>query len=71
MFRGFQAAAALLMLHQLAGKAARDGYFLTWFGPAHLPEMVAAAAAFSVLISYLAARLFAWRSPAGRCRTRF
>jgi hypothetical protein len=64
LFRGFQAAAALLMLHQLAGKAARDGYFLTWFGPVHLPEMVAAAAAFSVLVSYLAARLFAWRSPA-------
>jgi hypothetical protein len=64
LFRGFQAAAALLMLHQLAGKAARDGYFLTWFGPAHLPEMVAAAAALSVLMSYLAARLFAWRSPA-------
>jgi hypothetical protein len=52
------------MLHQLAGKAARDGYFLTQFGPTHLPEMVAAAAAFSVLASYLAARLFAWRSPA-------
>ena len=52
------------MLHQLAGKAARDGYFLSVYGPSHLPEMVAAAAAFSVLASYLAARLFAWRSPA-------
>lgn len=52
------------MMHQLAGKAARDGYFLTWFGPAHLPEMVAVAAAFSVLASYAAARLFAWRAPA-------
>jgi MFS family permease len=64
LFRGFQAAAALLMLHQLAGKGARDGYFLTWFGKEHLPEMVAAAAVFAVLTSYLAARLFAWRSPA-------
>jgi len=52
------------MLHQLAGKTARDGYFLTHFGAAHLPEMVAAAALFSVLTSYLAARMFAWRSPA-------
>ncbi len=52
------------MLNQLAGKAARDGYFLTSFGAARLPEMVAAAAAFSLLASYLAARLFAWRPPA-------
>jgi len=64
LFRGFQIASALLMVNQLAGKAARDGYFLTWFGPAHLPEMVAAAAAFAILASYLAARLFSWRSPA-------
>jgi len=52
------------MVHQLAGKTARDWYFLKRFGPAHLPEMVAAAAAFSLLVSYLAARLFARRSPA-------
>jgi hypothetical protein len=64
LFRGFQAASALLMMHQLAGKAARDGYFLTVFQPADLPQMVAGAAAFAVLASYLATRLFTWRSPA-------
>jgi len=64
LVRGFQVAAALLMLHQLAGKAARDGYFLTWFGPARLPEMIAAAAAFALVASYLGARLFAWQGPA-------
>jgi ATP:ADP antiporter, AAA family len=64
LVRGFQVCAALLMLHQLAGKAARDGYYLTWLGPSRLPEMVAAAAAFSVAVSYLGARLFRWRAPA-------
>ncbi len=63
MVRGFQIAAALLMWHQLASKAARDGFFLSSFGPNHLPEMVAAAAAFALIASYLGARLFARRGP--------
>ena len=52
------------MMHQLAGKTARDAYFGTYLTAARLPEMVAAAAVFAVLASYAAARLFAWRSPA-------
>ena len=50
--------------HLLAGKAARDGYFLTWFGPSRLPEMVAAAAAFSLLASFLVAWMLTRSSPA-------
>ena len=50
--------------HLLAGKAARDGYFLTWFGPSRLPEMVAAAAAFSLLASFLAGWILTRSSPA-------
>jgi AAA family ATP:ADP antiporter len=52
------------MLHQLAGKAARDGFYLTHFGPSRLPEMVAAAAAFSLLASFLAGRMLGRFSPA-------
>lgn len=64
LFRGLQACLALIMAHQLAGKAARDGYFLTYFHPSRLPEMVAVAAALSLAASYLCGRLFAHRSPA-------
>ena len=50
--------------HLLAGKAARDGYFLTFFGPSRLPEMVAAAAAFSLLASFLLGWMLTRSSPA-------
>ncbi len=64
LFRGFQVCSALIMLHQLAGKAARDGYFLTYFGPSRLPEMVAAAAVVSLVASFAAGRLLSRTSPA-------
>ena len=41
----------VLMAQQVGGKAARDGLFLTHYGPHALPGMVAGAAGFSVLLS--------------------
>src|ERR1051326_6427596 len=46
----FRAAAALILAHQVAGKAARDGLFLTQFSAADLPKAVIAAALVSVLL---------------------
>ena len=64
LFRGFQICAALMVFHLLASKAARDGYFLTYFSPSQLPEMVAVAAAFSLMASFLAGRVLGRSSPA-------
>src|SRR5437763_7966075 len=52
-----QAAAALLMAHQIGGKAARDGLFLLHYGPRGLPAMIAAAAGFSILLSIVNGRV--------------
>src|SRR5215472_475750 len=54
---GVQFAAALLMAQQVAGKAARDGLFLLYYGPQSLPQMVAGAAGFSVALSLLTGRV--------------
>ena len=50
------AISALMMAHQVAGKAARDGIFLSQFDTATLPKMVAAAALVAVISSVLRGR---------------
>jgi AAA family ATP:ADP antiporter len=60
---GVQMAAALLMAQQVAGKAARDGFFLLHHGPQALPGMVAGAAGFSVVLSLLSGRLIRRLAP--------
>ncbi len=52
----FLVGACLIMAHQVAGKAVRDGLFLSQFTPAALPAIMAAAAAFSVVLGLLFAR---------------
>ncbi len=64
LFLGFQICSALIGFHLLAGKAVRDGYFLTSFSPSRLPEMVAAAAACSLLASLAASSILPRSSPA-------
>jgi AAA family ATP:ADP antiporter len=60
---GLQATAGLMVAQQIAGKAARDGLFLLRHGPQALPWMIAAAAAFSVLLSLLNGRVIRRLSP--------
>src|SRR6185436_13656214 len=50
------AVSALMMAHQVAGKAARDGIFLSQFDTLTLPKMVAAAALFAVISSIVRGR---------------
>ena len=57
LITGLQIAAALMMAQQIAGKAARDGLFLQFHGPAALPAMIACAAGFSVLLSLAGGKL--------------
>jgi hypothetical protein len=52
----FLLGAALIMAHQVAGKAVRDGLFLSQFSPTSLPSIMGAAALFSVLLGLLFAR---------------
>lgn len=47
------AGAALMLAHQVAGKAARDGLFLSRYDATALPKMVLAAAAVAVLFGWL------------------
>src|SRR5438309_2055487 len=61
--RMFLLGAALMLAHLVAGKAVRDGLFLSQFSPADLPKMMAAAALFSVLLGVGFARLLARRGP--------
>jgi hypothetical protein len=49
-------AAALMMAHQVAGKAVRDSFFLSAYSAADLPKMVTAAAAASILLVLLFTR---------------
>src|SRR5512138_2589123 len=63
LFRELQLCSALVGFHLLAGRAARDGYFLSSFDPSRLPEMVAAAAACSLLASFVAGSLLQRSSP--------
>ncbi len=46
------AGAALMLAHQVAGKAARDGLFLSQYAPTDLPRIVSAAALFALLTGY-------------------
>src|SRR5438045_8351384 len=48
--RMFLLGAALMLAHLVAGKALRDGLFLSQFSPSDLPKVMAAAALFSVLL---------------------
>jgi hypothetical protein len=57
------AVAALMIAHQVAGKAARDGIFLSQFSSASLPVIVAAAAALSILSSLKRGRTLARIGP--------
>lgn len=50
MRRMFLLGAALILAHQIAGKAARDGLFLSRFSPGDLPRIVVCAALFSVVM---------------------
>ncbi len=59
----FIAASALMMAHQVAGKAVRDGLFLSRFVPADLPKAVAAAALFAVLLGIGFSRVLSQYGP--------
>lgn len=50
------AAAAFMLAHQVAGKAARDALFLSQFEPSDLPKIVVIAAIAAVLLSSLFSR---------------
>jgi AAA family ATP:ADP antiporter len=50
------AISGLMMAHQVAGKAARDGIFLSHFDTSNLPKIVAAAALVSVISSVVRGR---------------
>jgi AAA family ATP:ADP antiporter len=52
----FLLGAALIMAHQVAGKAVRDGLFLSQFPAADLPKIMAAAAMFSIVLGLAFAR---------------
>lgn len=54
---------ALMVAHQVAGKAVRDGLFLSRFAPTDLPKIVLASAVFSVLLGLGFARLLSRRGP--------
>jgi ATP:ADP antiporter, AAA family len=60
---GLQLAAGLMMAHQIAGKAARDGLFLVQHGAAALPAMIAGAAGFSIAFSLLGGMLMYRSAP--------
>lgn len=55
--------AALMLAHQVAGKAARDGLFLSRYDVTALPKMVLAAAAVAVLFGWLFGVLLKRYSP--------
>ena len=56
-------ASALLVAHQVAGKAVRDGLFLSRFSASDLPKIVFAAAIVSILLGLGFARLLSRRGP--------
>src|SRR4051794_3530625 len=57
------AASSLMVAHQVAGKALRDGLFLSRFAPSDLPKIVAASAVVSVLLGLGFARILARFGP--------
>ena len=56
-------AAALMMAHQVAGKASRDAIFLSQFGTTALPAMVAVAAIAAIVTSVVGSRMFVRLGP--------
>jgi len=52
-----------MLAHQVAGKAVRDGLFLTRFDPSDLPKVVAAAAVIAVLLGLGFARILSRTGP--------
>src|SRR5438128_187803 len=61
--RTFFAGAGLILAHQVAGKAVRDGLFLSHFPAADLPKVIAGAALISVFLGLLFARLLSRFGP--------
>lgn len=57
------AGAALMLAHQVAGKAARDGLFLSRYEPSALPRIVLLAAGVSLLLGWLFGLLLKRFSP--------
>lgn len=57
------AAAALMLAHQVAGKAVRDSFFLTHHPASDLPKAVIGAAILSIIFVLLSARLLARFGP--------
>lgn len=55
--------AAILVSHQLAGKAARDGLFLSRFAPSDLPKIVSLAAVVAILLGLAFSRLLSRFGP--------
>ncbi|MBS1851590.1 MAG: hypothetical protein JST79_11795 [Acidobacteria bacterium] len=56
--------AGLMLAHQVAGKAARDGLFLAQFSFSHLPEMVIAGSVVSIVAGLLNSRILQALTPA-------
>src|SRR5262249_36369019 len=54
--KSFLIVAALIIAHQVAGQAVRDGLFLSQFPAADLPKIMAAAALVSVILGLVFAR---------------
>jgi AAA family ATP:ADP antiporter len=52
-----------MLAHQVAGKAVRDGLFLSRFAPSELPKIVAAAAVVAVLLGLGFARILSRTGP--------
>lgn len=63
--------AGLMLAHQVAGKAVRDGLFLSRFSPVDLPKIVVAAAVVAVLLSLAFARILAREGPSRLIPTAF
>ena len=57
------AATAGMIAHQVAGKAARDGFFLNEFPATDLPKIVVLSALLSVGLAFLFSRLLQWMGP--------
>jgi AAA family ATP:ADP antiporter len=59
----FIVASGLMVAHQVAGKAVRDGLFLSRFAPSDLPKVVVAAALAAVLLGLGFARILGRSGP--------
>src|SRR5689334_10405812 len=61
--RTFLLGAGLVMAHQVAGKAVRDGLFLAQFSAADLPKVIILGAVFAVLLGIGFTRLLSRYGP--------